>query len=52
MDRFLTSAGTQNATGGSCLLKGGTYSRLTVNSVAFIRGRRLFEAPGLLEEMR
>ena len=34
------------------LLESGAYSYLNVIGVALIRGRRLFEAPRLLEEMR
>ena len=54
MIRFLISATFWNAAviRGKRLLDGGAYSGINVNSVGFIRGRRLFETQHLLKEIR
>ena len=54
MARFLISAPFCDMvlTGGKRLLEGGVYSDLRFDDAALIRGRSLFEARRLLEEIR
>ena len=54
MVRFLIKVGFRGAAliRGRKLLEDGAYSGLSINSAVLIRGRRLPEARGLLEEVR